>query len=528
MKRLLSLLCLVSTTLVASSASAFCGFYVGGAGADLFNDASQVVLMRDGTKTILSMQNRYEGPIENFALVIPVPEVLMEANVKTLEEEVFAKLDTLTAPRLVEYFETDPCYVPENELNNAVNDFSPNQTNNAGVNVEAEFKVGEYEIVVLSANESTALETWLEDNNYSLPPGAAPYYQPYIDAGMYFFVARVDSTMVTFDGDRAVLSPLRFDYDSTDFSLPIRLGMINSAGQQDIIIHTLGRAQRYEVANYDNVTIPTNLELDPAAKSSFPTFYKTLFARTVAQNPGAIVTEYAWQASSCDPCPGPVVDASDLLTLGADVLGNAAEEDLSWVITRLHARFAKDEVGEDIVFAAADPIVGGREFVVDSGTGKLEEGSQPGDINNFQGRYIIRHPWQGEITCESPGQGSWGPPQATGSAQGPTSVGGDLDPDDDYDLAPNLVDDVPELGIEGTGEREQGTMFEAPSNNAPGNNTPGNNGPGGGTSNESGINLADEQIGGGGGSCSTAGGAGGLGLVVLVLAAVGRRRRRAN
>jgi hypothetical protein len=67
-----------------AAAHAFCGFYVAGGGASLFNDATQVVLMREGTKTVLSMQNNYRGPPENFAMVIPVPIVLQKENVKTL------------------------------------------------------------------------------------------------------------------------------------------------------------------------------------------------------------------------------------------------------------------------------------------------------------------------------------------------------------------------------------------------------------------------------------------------------------
>lgn len=497
-------------SLWATNASAFCGFYVGGAGAELFNDASQVVLMRDGTKTILSMQNRYDGPVDDFALVIPVPEVLMEANVKTLEDELFAKLDRLTAPRLVEYEAMDPCAQDFYE-NNAVFDAGTNATNNSGVVVEAEFTVGEYDIVVLSAEESTSLETWLVDNDYNIPTGASDYYQPYIDGGMYFFVARVNPDEVTFDEDgRALLSPLRFDYDSETFQLPIRLGMINSAGQQDIIIHTLGRSQRYEAANYDNVTIPTNKEVTADTKSSFGEFYKTLFARTVVDNPGAVVTEYAWQASNCDPCPGPVVNGGDLLTLGADLLEEGAAEDQSWVITRLHARFAKDEVGEDIVFQKADPIVGGRQFVVGE-DGELEQGAQPSEINNFQGRYIIYHPWTGEVDCEDP-YISWGEPQASGSAQGPTSTGEDLGTDGEYALDTKLVDDVPELGIEGQGQREAGMN---PSE-GPGSGEPGTDGDG-----------VKGELKGGCAGCSTGGGGAPLLGFILVfgLGLVSRRRR---
>ena len=100
----------------STEAAAFCGFYVAGADAKLFNNATQVVLMRDGTRTVLSMQNNYQGPPENFAMVVPVPVVLQKENVKTLPADIFARVDRLSAPRLVEYWEQDPCrpmYPPE-------------------------------------------------------------------------------------------------------------------------------------------------------------------------------------------------------------------------------------------------------------------------------------------------------------------------------------------------------------------------------------------------------------------------------
>ena len=97
-----------------AAAQAFCGFYVGGADAKLFNNATMVVLMRDGMRTVLSMQNNYEGPPENFALVVPVPVVLQKENVKTLPAAIFAHIDALAAPRLVEYWEQDPC-APQDE-----------------------------------------------------------------------------------------------------------------------------------------------------------------------------------------------------------------------------------------------------------------------------------------------------------------------------------------------------------------------------------------------------------------------------
>ena len=132
-------------TFTPSSASAFCGFYVAGGESSLFNDATQVVLMRKGQRTVLSMQNNYQGPPENFAMVIPVPVVLEQDNVKTLAPELFAKIDNLSAPRLVEYWEQDPCMPDYYDDDFATADGATNEAEDGGgagggVTVEAELR----------------------------------------------------------------------------------------------------------------------------------------------------------------------------------------------------------------------------------------------------------------------------------------------------------------------------------------------------------------------------------------------------
>src|SRR4051812_16786750 len=105
----LRLLALVASALAAPPAHAFCGFFVSGVDAKLFNNASQVVFMRKGNYTVMTMSNNYKGPLEDFAMVVPVPVVLHKEQVKTLPADVFDHVDTLSAPRLVEYWEQDPC-----------------------------------------------------------------------------------------------------------------------------------------------------------------------------------------------------------------------------------------------------------------------------------------------------------------------------------------------------------------------------------------------------------------------------------
>ncbi|HEY8357696.1 MAG TPA: DUF2330 domain-containing protein, partial [Ramlibacter sp.] len=85
MGRLLLTALVAITACIAPQAHAFCGFYAGKADASLFNEASQVVLVRDGPRTVLSMLNDYQGPLSEFALVVPTPTVLQKGQVRVAE-----------------------------------------------------------------------------------------------------------------------------------------------------------------------------------------------------------------------------------------------------------------------------------------------------------------------------------------------------------------------------------------------------------------------------------------------------------
>jgi hypothetical protein len=404
------------------AAHAFCGFYVSGSGDKMFNDATNVVLMREGTRTVLSMQNDYKGPLADFAMVVPVPVVLHEGDVKTLPKYVFDHVDALGSPRLVEYWEQDPCPQPFAQDSNGIGHGYGRGMMGAGagapmevakrketVKIEAQFDVAEYKILILSATEAAGLQTWLEQNHYQIPKDAEPLLRPYVEAGSKFFVAKVDPTKVKMVDGHAALSPIRFHYDSDDFSLPIRLGMANSSGKQDLIINIISADKRYEVANYKNAFIPTNFDVKNGVKERFGEFYAALFDKTVEANPGAVITEYAWSAVPnyhCDPCTNADVNNPDLMTLGGDIVGGKVAQG-TFVLTRLHARYGKADMKDDLRFRTAKAVTGGREQWSKQG---LEYGAVPSEQNFFQARYAIRHWWTGPIACKAPQRGVWGGP----------------------------------------------------------------------------------------------------------------------
>ena len=111
MKRRLSLLFGLAALVAAAPApaDAFCGFFVSKADTKIFNKASKVVIARDGDRTVMTMSNDFKGEPKEFAVVVPVPTFLQKGQIHVGEQSLIDHLDAFTAPRLVEYFDENPC-----------------------------------------------------------------------------------------------------------------------------------------------------------------------------------------------------------------------------------------------------------------------------------------------------------------------------------------------------------------------------------------------------------------------------------
>ena len=158
-KYLLSSALALTVLSAASSASAFCGFYVAKADTDLFNKSSKVALVRDGDRTVITMANDYIGDPTEFAMVIPVPTVITKEQVHISNPALLDHLDAYTAPRLVEYFDSNPCQKIMYErafssagvsLGDEIVVTANKRAEDLGVTIEESFSVGEYDILILS------------------------------------------------------------------------------------------------------------------------------------------------------------------------------------------------------------------------------------------------------------------------------------------------------------------------------------------------------------------------------------------
>jgi len=379
---------LLALTLAPVTAHSFCGFYVASGDAKLFNHASQVALVRDGDRTVLTMNSDFKGEPKEFAIVVPVPTVLEKGQVHVGEKALIDHLDAFSAPRLVEYWDPDPCpvalagdralrmnFAPSSRLAQEV---SVGAMKSRGVTIEARYTVGEYDILILSAKESGGLELWLTENGYRIPTGASQVLSSYIRQGMKFFVAKVNLSEQKKLGF-SYLRPIQVAYESPKFMLPIRLGMVNADGAQELYVYALTRKGRVETTNYRTVKLVTDRDVPEFVKADFGDFYRDLFATQVKrERMEAVFTEYAWDMGWCDPCASEPLAREELQGLGVFWLDDAPDPrrgNQTPFLTRLHVRYDARHFPEDLVF------------------------QETADRTNFQGRYVIRHEWNGSGDC---------------------------------------------------------------------------------------------------------------------------------
>jgi hypothetical protein len=248
-----------------------------------------------------------------------------------------------------------------------------------GVRIEARYTVGEYDILILSATQSSGLESWLNRNGYTVPAGASRVLNTYIKQGLKFFVAKVNLKEQAKTGFQQ-LRPLQMAYESPRFMLPIRLGMANADGPQEVFVYAITRGGRVEATNYRTVKLPSDAAVPEYTKDVFPKFYQAMFTRQVQkENLSVVFLEYAWDMTWCDPCAAAPLSQEELRSLGVFWVDDAATSrggTTQVFVTRLHVRYDRAHFPEDLVFQVT------------------------GDKTNFQGRYIIRHEWKGDTSCQ--------------------------------------------------------------------------------------------------------------------------------
>ena len=473
---------LLTALTLAPEAAAFPGFMAGKTKAPVVHQ-TQIVLMKKGPSSVLTVMPDYQGPLEPFVLVLAVPADVVADHVVTLKREFVDHADQMSAPRFHEFWEQDPCDPGpaeqewQRDLRVSGAGFlggpSTGPTKKVAIELsldtQTKVKEGEYKVSVLAAGTSPL--GWLKEHGYQPPPGADQAIAPYVSQGLAFVMAEVDTKRIELvGGDRAQLSPIRFFTDQPFDVLPLRLGLLNAppGDKQELFIYALDTANRYEVANYDNVTPPTNIEVDFEVKERMGEFYNSLYDAILAKQPKAFLREYSWPADGCgEPCATVPYELSELLSLGGDVFERAvpdeektpAPPELSaeekemdkellkplkpkekrdkikelkedrqkiasvkalvlrhkYVLSRLHYRYdGKTLEADPKLVAKSEPFQGGT--ALPKGEKREADMAVTGGKNRHQTRFNNFHNWKPVIHCPSPDRWKWGksPPDYKG------------------------------------------------------------------------------------------------------------------
>ncbi|MEM7179840.1 MAG: DUF2330 domain-containing protein [Spirochaetota bacterium] len=358
----------------------------------LYNESSRVIIVRDERHTVMGISSDYQGNYQNFAMIVPVPQVLQREQINIGDKKIFDKLGEFTSPRYIESFDANPCQRGNFLRNGAqkANESADRSTPTAsiqdipktslGIKVEASYSIGEYKIQILSAKDSQGLEVWLRQNQYSLPKGASKALEPYIKQKMKFFLAKVNLKKSLQSG-RNFLRPLQFAFDSEKFMLPIRLGTVNAKHEQELLAYIFSKNGRVEASNYRTMPLPSGQQLPYAIKNDFANFYKKMFQYQATQKKNrAVFTEYFGKANECtgSHCTGKNLSKQDLRSLGVYWM-NAPDFGIQpeAYVTRLHIRYTKESFPEDLM---------------------LQETS---DTQTVVTSYKITKPWSGKNTCSA-------------------------------------------------------------------------------------------------------------------------------
>lgn len=418
---------------------------------------STVVLLREGMRTTVSLQQEVRGPRQAVAWVVPVPATLAgghpeEPRVRTLRADALRRIDVLSAPRLVELWEQNPCATP------AVSRAGRRRPRHGRrrayrMTPEAALSSEPSQLDWLGPARSVELAAWLRERGYRVPEGLERAVRTHVAAGMRFVVMQASPPPATTNGvSRTSKSPMagtwspppiQFTVASDPrFVLPMRLVGFGGAGPHHLVLHVLAEERRYEVAGRVNVVVPTNLEMYAVARARFDEVYATLFERVLWRHPGAAVTEYAWPAQWCGTCTTHALTGADLDALGrrrarlkrsargsrrpvAQPAGHRARGGMArmrarrrrparrppprghMVMTRLHLVVDPAQPA-DLRLRPAAPLVGGRGWPVGSEGAMDQLIGHGGPSNAFQARYAILHAFRRRVACPAPSHGRWG------------------------------------------------------------------------------------------------------------------------
>jgi hypothetical protein len=144
---------------------------------DINEPTQKAIIVYDAGREDLLLQVKYEGPLEEFGWLIPVPSL---PTVEKGSMQPFYELSQLTQRQ---FGAAHRGYAASPGTLGAPEE---------AVKVIEVKTVGAYEVAILSAQDAGSLQGWLRGHKYSFPGGKAGIIDEYVRKGGYFIAAKID------------------------------------------------------------------------------------------------------------------------------------------------------------------------------------------------------------------------------------------------------------------------------------------------------------------------------------------------
>lgn len=356
-------LALVSTFLVRErDASACGGCFAPQENPTVVTDHRMVMTIGRNESTLYD-QIRYTGSPASFAWVLPIAG---EVKVGLSADVVFQGLDQQTQTRI----QAPPQNCPPPPNCNQRGGFGATSSDNAGspspqdpgVQVTKRETVGPYETVQLKATDPQALDKWLTQNGFSVPPVVKPVIAQYVAEHFDFLALKLLPGKEVTD-----MRPVRVTTPGANVVLPLRMVAAGTGANVGITLWTLAEG-RYAPQNFPTFTIPAE-EIEWDWTNNRSTYTELRAAKTAAGQGKAWEIESSTTiqrdrlADSIRYSGGqdaylPVKDQSGAIIKSAEAV---REEDVTALIggipgalrvTRLRADLAQAALATDLALAA--------------------------------------------------------------------------------------------------------------------------------------------------------------------------------
>jgi len=239
------------TLALAPSDAQACGGFFCSATNPVNQAAEHIVFAQNGDGTVTAViEIQYQGPAEQFSWLLPISSVPMGDEIAVASNAALQRLKQATNPQYNLTVRVEGT-CDQREFDN-LNSQGPRGSSaptvdltsgGKGVTVEAQGVVGSFEWTAISVDEALAdpadvATTWLSDNGYDVPEGAAGLLRPYLEDGLYLLALKLVK-----GADVGSIRPIVLTYDAQLPMIPIKLTAVAANEDMGVLAWLLGDAQ---------------------------------------------------------------------------------------------------------------------------------------------------------------------------------------------------------------------------------------------------------------------------------------------